>query len=83
MILVPEKNCNQNCTHLVEEEDEVDCKGNKQGQQAHVIKIPGKVILGGINKPKKKKFYLSGSKVKWVKWAFLSAFINVSICKCD
>lgn len=36
----------QGNTHLIEKEDEVDCKGDKESQQAHIIKIPCKVILG-------------------------------------
>lgn len=38
-------------THLVEEQDEVDCEGDKQSQQTHIIKIPCKEIL--VKKGKK------------------------------
>lgn len=37
-------------THLEKQKDEVDCKGNKQSQQTHVVKIPCKVVLGGESK---------------------------------
>lgn len=32
-------------THLIEQQDKIDCKCDKQSQQAQIIKIPCKVIL--------------------------------------
>lgn len=43
-------------SHLVKEKDEVDGEGDKQRQQAHIIKIPGKVILKGKKNKEKKTF---------------------------
>lgn len=37
------------CTHLIKEEDEINCKGDEQSQHSHVIIIPRKEILQDEN----------------------------------
>lgn len=34
-------------TYLVEEQDEIDSEGNKQGQHSHVVKVASKIVLKG------------------------------------
>lgn len=32
-------------TYLVEEQDEIDGEGNKQGQHSHIVKVSSKIVL--------------------------------------
>lgn len=39
-------------SHLVEQKDEIDCKGDKKSQQAQIIKVPCKIVLEKRNRKK-------------------------------